>query len=1395
MERRLRIARLGLALLVLLLAAPLCAQDIPPALRDWQGWVLHDSPQQACPLLTRPGAGNAARQCAWPGRLALQADHAGARFSLQVRLDAPGWIALPGDAHDWPQQVRVDGQLQPVLVHREQPSVWLGDGRHRLDGAFAWSARPSTLALPPTIALVDLSIDGVPVERIERDDGRLTLGEAAAAARAADALSLRVYRRLADGLPPTLETRLQLDVAGTAREQRLGPALPAGFVATALSGDLPARLESDGRLRVQLRPGQWTITLDARATAPLAGITWKPPGAPWPAQEIWSYADNTDLRGTRVEGQGVDAGRAGVPADWIRFPAFAVDAGHGLAMAEGNRGDQGGQGDQLQVQRELWLDFDGRGLSAVDHLTGTLRHHQRLDVGAPWQLQRAAQDGQPLLISQGQDGRSGVELRQQALDLRAGLRVARHSGSLPNGGWQIPLEGIDATLHLPPGYRLIGADGADRSPDSWIAQWTLLDLFVVALIALLAGRALGWPWAALAAVFLALAQHESGAPRWTLAVALALALLLRALPEGRLRTVARFVALAAFALAVLWALPFAATQLQYALHPQLEGGIEQSLARQRSQAGLAEPVELAMQQRSVQMEKLAPPPPPPAPAAPAAMAEPLPPPPAVDEASANPVSGSDAQRLNSLPGRGSASAQAIDAVGPSLDSRSVVQAGAGEPEWDAGNDYRLSWSGPVTVEQTTRLVIAPSWLVRLLRVLMVVLLGVLLGRMVPPLVTPLRGHWNDWRRGAVSAAVLMLVLLSPHAAHAQQAPASAIPDQAMLDQLRARLTEAPKCAPDCAAIADAQLQATGDTLDIALEAHAGADVGLPLPQGDDALTLLDARLDGQPAALVSHDDTLVLRLDRGVHRVTLRYRLAAAADSANLRFPLPPGHVGFLGNGWSASGLDNDRLLGDSVALSRVRAAADGSALAIAQSLPAYVRVTRQLNFGVDWTVQTTVQRLAPQHGGFSVSLPLLPGEHPQGDGALVRDGKIQVSFHADEPTITWTSRLDHTSALALKAPPLGERAEVWQVDAVPMWHVEARGVPTSATSHGLRFQPLPGETLSLALSEPKAVAGTTIAFDRVQASTAIGERASETTLALVARSTRGGEHAITLPTGAELLQARRDGVPLNLAVREGKLGLPLLPGSHRYDLVWREPHGVAARITTTTLDLHAPVANIVLDLQLPQDRWVLWTWGPSMGPAVLYWSQLLVLLLAAWLLARYAPTPLRFHHWLLLGLGFSAFAWSAYALVVAWLIALGWRARGVRLGDLTFNLVQVALAVLTALALLALIGAVPRGLLGLPDMHVAGNGSSAWNLRWFADQSRGVLPRAGVFSVSLWVYKIAMLAWALWLANALIHWLRWGFEAWSRDGYWRRRRAAATPPQLPAAQSTPPTPTTEAHD
>jgi hypothetical protein len=50
--------------------------------------------------------------------------------------------------------------------------------------------------------------------------------------------------------------------------------------------------------------------------------------------------------------------------------------------------------------------------------------------------------------------------------------------------------------------------------------------------------------------------------------------------------------------------------------------------------------------------------------------------------------------------------------------------------------------------------------------------------------------------------------------------------------------------------------------------------------------------------------------------------------------------------------------------------------------------------------------------------------------------------------------------------------------------------------------------------------------------------------------------------------------------------------------------------------------------------------------------------------------------------------------------------------------------------------------------------------------------------SVSIWFYRLLMLAWALWLAFALLGWARWGWESYAAGGLWRPIRSA---PKAPA--------------
>ena len=333
-------------------------------------------------------------------------------------------------------------------------------------------------------------------------------------------------------------------------------------------------------------------------------------------------------------------------------------------------------------------------------------------------------------------------------------------------------------------------------------------------------------------------------------------------------------------------------------------------------------------------------------------------------------------------------------------------------------------------------------------------------------------------------------------------------------------------------------------------------------------------------------------------------------------------------------------------------------------------------------------------------------------------------------------------------------------------------------------FAPLPGETLTLRITRPEPAEGSTRAIDAVNLVTTAGQRASDTVLGLSMRASQGGEQVITLPADAEVMNVTRGGEVLNLRPIDGKLSLPIVPGAQQFAIRFRESSPVSLVSRTPAVALGLPAANVNLAVDLPADRWLLATGGPAEGPAVLYWSELVVMLLVAYALARTRRTPLTLTQWILLGIGFSTFSWIALAVVVAWLFALDWRARGpVPASPVGFDLAQIALAVLTLVALVCLAAAIPQGLLGTPDMHVAGHGSVSQSLHWFSDRIADALPEARAISVPLWVYKVAMLAWALWLANAVIGWLRYGFGAWSKDGYWRalRRKSVVDVPPATA--------------
>jgi hypothetical protein len=80
--------------------------------------------------------------------------------------------------------------------------------------------------------------------------------------------------------------------------------------------------------------------------------------------------------------------------------------------------------------------------------------------------------------------------------------------------------------------------------------------------------------------------------------------------------------------------------------------------------------------------------------------------------------------------------------------------------------------------------------------------------------------------------------------------------------------------------------------------------------------------------------------------------------------------------------------------------------------------------------------------------------------------------------------------------------------------------------------------------------------------------------------------------------------------------------------------------------------------------------------------------------------------------------------------------------------------------------------------MFIIGNGSSQTRLQWLQPRAGLDLPEPYVVSISVWYYRYAMLAWALWLAVSLLRWLTWGWKQFTQGGAWQslNRNTPETP-------------------
>ena len=394
----------GVFILIFVLIRPCSAKSavqIPELLQPWVEWVLHGKTEQ---LECIPYYNDAGRyECAWPSELSITLTDQGGTFKQSWLIHHETWVPLPGNSTQWPQKVLVDGEPGIILEKNNIPGVFLKTGIHTTTGSFSWPGLPENLQVPQESALVSLTVNNKKVAFPNLDTaGRLWLKSVQTQEKIEDRLKIESFRLITDSIPSQVLLYFTLDVSGSAREITLGPLFTSdNFTPLSIKSALPAKLEQDGRLKMQVRPGQYHVRLNLRYSGPLQSLVFDPRNdGLWPAQEIWSFNAQPDLRLVEINGvPSIDPVRTSMPSDWHAYPAYRILPGESMQFTQIKRGDPQPAPDQLTLDRSLWLKFDGTGYTIQDTIKGQKNTNWRLEIDPSIALGRVGVDGVEQLIT------------------------------------------------------------------------------------------------------------------------------------------------------------------------------------------------------------------------------------------------------------------------------------------------------------------------------------------------------------------------------------------------------------------------------------------------------------------------------------------------------------------------------------------------------------------------------------------------------------------------------------------------------------------------------------------------------------------------------------------------------------------------------------------------------------------------------------------------------------------------------------------------------------------------------------------------------------------------------------------------------------------------------------
>ncbi|MBP9837323.1 MAG: oligosaccharide repeat unit polymerase [Proteobacteria bacterium] len=1378
---------------------------IPEQLKPWVQWVLEESPDRNCSLL-----GNV-RACQWPSSLAISARSDGADFNIEVTIENKALLQLPGNEKNWPQEISVEGlSPQNYLVQRvsDLPYLELEKGSYKIKGKFYWQEMPKEIQVPTITGLLKLEVNGKAVKNpLIANSGSLWLeGVENLIQVEADTLDISVARKLSEELPFAIQTWLNLKISGKSREFKINDFLPRDSEVVEIQSVLANAFDiSTNTLSVQLKPGNYQIYIKSLLKQPPSSLlAIKVDNKFWPESEIWSYQQNENLRVVDIEGVDlINTSQVELPEEWKNFPSYLMNKDSEMKLAERARGQIDVPINSLNLTKNVWLDLSGKGFTFEDRFSGNIYRDWRLNILAPFELTRAAENNQDLLITTDPVNHlNGVELRNSGLDLYAVSRMNQFQSNLPLVGWDTEVSSLSMNLMLGPGWSLLHASGLN-APSSWVSSWSLWHVFTICLISIVAYKTYSKKWGILVFLLLVICHSQTMSPQYfilNLIIAKALATYLK---QDSIKKYFTGYYLYSLTLFVIISFIFIVRQVRIGLFPQLErfnygvvlevnflyvfiyslsalvilylfikaiicffskeklkaffllfvcgvsffviGGILSAVSYYPFGSGVSTSYAPAIaRSKSSKVDH--------------------------SKTYSKMIASPQAYEDRAFGEAGDASNMALDEkmavqqtkILRQVDPNSKLQTGAALPNWNWSNNSLYS-SGPVNKNKMLTLFLLSPAVNLLLCLLRIVLLLLILKSInLKELFT----------KSLANLGVTVFLLMAPTLFSAT-AKAEDIPSSEILTQLKDRLNR-DRCLNDCVTTEHLEIDIKGNQLTLSAKVHSLDAAAWLSPGPVTQFNPQAIQIDGQKSAIVRRDERNLfwIKLDKGSHQVVITGDLSGN-DLLNLNFFNNPGFVKVNAPEWTVDGLSaTGNVQGSLQFLRKETRSKENNEIGKNKTseLSQWYVVNRKLYIDMPWEVETEVKRIGSLESATIVKIPLLEGEEIISESFKVDDGKVEVNIPRGKDTASWSSRFKINNKLELKAEEGSNLSEIWELNCSAIFQCNYSGAnPISKSSPVVVWNPWPGEKVSIEVRKPEGVKGIYQTIDQADLAWTPGDGIARANLSMTLRSSQKGYQTIKISPDAKIESLLVNGLTRNVVVDKGEIQLPLEIGEQQIQILWQQPWEYKLMQEYPAVDLGGEVNNLHLTTTVSESRWLLYACGPKWGPVIMFWGNVLAVILMALIFSKLKIIPLTFVEWAILGLGLIFVHPLTILLFALYFLVLTKKSLLSEKSAVVYNFVQIFLVIMTVVNLLILFFSIYNGLVLKPSMSISGDGSYEYLLSWYVDRFNNQLPKITVLSLPIWTWRSVMLIWSTWLVLALIRWAKWSWENFELNGIWKK--------------------------